>query len=193
VAIDRKGTKFIVDELWSDEPLESLVAKIKAIDSKYRVVKRLIDPSAFNVDKRFDDPYRAEGSTERDGMSFAKLLKDKYGLNYEPASKRRSDGITLIRDALRFNYHAGTWIKYPELFITPNCTRTQWECLNWMWEEWSGKTAEIKDPKAKPQDLNDHFMEALGRVLLADISYSEPTQEVMSVISRGELVESIYN
>lgn len=192
-AVDRKGNNFIVDELWSDEPLDSLIAKIKAIDSKYRIVKRLIDPSAFNIDKRFDDPFRQEGSSEKEGMSFARLLKEKYGLVYEPGSKRRSDGITLIRDALRFNFQAGVWIKYPELFIQPHCTQTQWEFLNWMWQEWSGKTAEIKDPKAIPQDKNDHMMENLGRFFLENIEFTEPIQEVIRSISRGGLVENVYN
>lgn len=192
VAIDRKGTKYIVDELWSNEPIPALVNKIKAIDSKYRVVKRLIDPSAFNLDTRFADPHRREGSREVEGISFAKVLKDEYGLVYEPASKRRADGISMIRESLRYNYQGGVWLKYPETFIMPNCTQTQWELQNWMWDEWSGITAEKKDPKATPQDKNDHFMEAWGRVELCGVQYSEPKSEVMKVRRSSLVDEKIY-
>lgn len=192
VAINKNGTKYIVDELWSNEPLSAIVEKIKSIDSKYRVVKRLIDPSAFNVDTRFQDPYRREGSREVDGISFAKLLKDKYGIVYEPASKRRADGVSMIREALRYNYQAGVWNKYPSLFVFPNCTQTQWEFLNWMWDEWSGITAEKKDPKATPQDRNDHFMEALGRVFLSGVEFSDTKSEVMRVAQSSIVEESIY-
>lgn len=193
VAIDKKGTKYIVDEVWSDEPLPALVQRIKNIDAKYRVVKRLIDPSAFNIDTRFQDPYRREGSTEKEGISFAKLLKDKYNLVYEPASKRRADGISMIRESLRYNYQAGTWNKYPSMFVFPHCTQTQWEFMNWMWDEWSGITAEKKDPRPKPQDKNDHFMEALGRVELSGITYTEPKKEVMKVGRSDVVEEKIYS
>ncbi|OQB04538.1 MAG: hypothetical protein BWY21_02071 [Parcubacteria group bacterium ADurb.Bin216] len=172
--------------------MSAIVEKIKSIDSKYRVVKRLIDPSAFNVDTRFQDPYRREGSREVDGISFAKLLKDKYGIVYEPASKRRADGVSMIREALRYNYQAGVWNKYPSLFVFPNCTQTQWEFLNWMWDEWSGITAEKKDPKATPQDRNDHFMEALGRVFLSGVEFSDTKSEVMRVAQSSIVEESIY-
>jgi Cdc6-like AAA superfamily ATPase len=192
VAIDRKGTKYIVDELWSNEPLPALIKKVKDIDSKYRIVKRLIDPSAFNIDTRFQDPYRREGSREVEGISFAKLLKDEYNMVYEPASKRRSDGISMIRESLRFNYQSGVWNKYPSMFVMPNCTQTQWEFMNWMWDEWSGITAEKKDPKATPQDKNDHFMEALGRVELCGVQYTEPHSEVMKVRRSSLVDEQVY-
>lgn len=186
VAIDRKGTAFVVDELWinMEEGLSSVVKKIKDIDSKYRIVKRLIDPSAFNVDKRMSE--LVSGNAK--GLSFADILQQKYGMKYEPASKRRSDGISMMREALRYNYQAGKWIKYPSLFIFPHCVRTRWEFLNWMWDEWSGVSAEKKDPKATPQDRNDHFMEDLGRFFLEGIKFTEPVQQVMAV-SRNSLVD----
>jgi hypothetical protein len=189
VAIDRSGTAFIVDELWSSAGMDELVAQIKAIDKKYRVVKRLIDPSAFNVDKRIELSGKY-GNTK--GISFAQILHEKYGMKYEPASKRRADGITMIREALRYNYQAGRWISYPVLFVFPHCTRTRWEFLNWMWDDWRGITAERKDPRDKPQDKDDHMMENLGRFFLEGISYSEPIEEVMSVNPSSLVEESTY-
>ena len=189
VAIDRSGTAFIVDELWSNAGMDELVAQIKAIDKKYRIVKRLIDPSAFNVDKRIELSGKY-GQVK--GVSFAQILHEKYGMKYEPASKRRADGITMIREALRYNYQAGKWVTYPTLFVFPHCTRTRWEFLNWMWDNWRGITAERKDPRDKPQDKDDHMMEDLGRFFLEGISYSEPIAEVMSVNPNSLVEESTY-
>jgi hypothetical protein len=98
----------------------------------------------------------------------------------------------MIRESLRFNYQSGVWNKYPSMFVMPNCTQTQWEFMNWMWDEWSGITAEKKDPKATPQDKNDHFMEALGRVELSGVTFTEPRKEVMKVARSSVVEESIY-
>jgi phage terminase large subunit-like protein len=185
VAINRSGTAFIVDELWIDAGLDEIVAKIKEIDSRYRIVKRLIDPSAFNVDKRIELTGKY-GDIK--GVSFAQILHEKYGLKYEPASKRRADGITMIREALRYNFQAGSWVQYPTLFVFPHCTRTRWEFINWMWDDWRGVTAERKDPRDKPQDKNDHMMENLGRFFLEGTTFTEPVSEVMKV-DRSAIVE----
>lgn len=185
VAINRSGTAFIVDELWIDAGLDEMVAKIKEIDSRYRIVKRLIDPSAFNVDKRIELTGKY-GDIK--GVSFAHILHEKYGLKYEPASKRRADGITMIREALRYNFQAGSWVQYPTLFVFPHCTRTRWEFINWMWDDWRGVTAERKDPRDKPQDKNDHMMENLGRFFLEGTTFTEPVSEVMKV-DRSAIVE----
>jgi hypothetical protein len=185
VAVAKNGTAFIVDELFEDCGLDELIAKVKMIDSKYRVVKRLIDPSAFNVDKRIE---LSGKYGEIKGISFSQILHEKYGMKYEPASKRRSDGITMIREALRYNIQAGQWVKSPELFVFPHCTRSRWEFLNWMWDEWTGKTAERKDLRAKPQDKDDHMMENIGRFFLENVQFTEPVGQVMRV-DRSEILE----
>lgn len=189
VAINRNGTAFVVDELWIDAGVDEIVARVKEIDSKYRVVKRLIDPSAFNVDKRIELTGKYG---EIKGVSFAQILHEKYGLKYEPASKRRADGITMIREALRYNYQAGVWVQYPRLFVFPHCTRTRWEFLNWMWDDWRGISAERNDPRDKPQDKNDHMMENLGRFFLEGVTYSEPVEEVERVNVNSIVEEKTY-
>jgi phage terminase large subunit-like protein len=153
VAVDAKGRCIVVDELYSDAPTEELVARIKSIDSKYRVVKRVMDPAGFIEDKRTGD-------------SFAKLLAREYGLNFEPASKRRSDAIRLMKDAFHYQIAGGEMIVKPMLLTTSNCTRFIWELLHWQWQEYTGKTAEKRGKNPRPQDKDDHAIEAVGRVLL---------------------------
>ena len=189
IAVDRNGIAYVVDELWINGGMDEIVRKIKETDEKYRVVKRLIDPSAFNVDKRIELTGKY-GDIK--GVSFAQILHEKYGLKYEPASKRRADGITMIRESLRYNFQAGKWIQYPKLFVFPHCTRHRWEFMNWMWDDWRGITAERKDPRDKPQDKNDHFMENLGRFFLEGVQYSEPVEEVMRVNMNSIVEEKTY-
>ena len=192
VAVNRDNNAFIVDELWIDAGIDEIVTKVKEIDSKYRVVKRLIDPSAFNVDKRIELTGKY-GAIK--GVSFAQILHEKYGLKYEPASKRRADGITMIRESLRYNFQAGTWVQYPTLFVFPHCTRTRWEFINWMWDDWRGVTAERKDPRDKPQDKNDHCLTgdtlvdtSIGQIPIKDLVGTEGLVKTIGGLRRFEKV-----
>jgi phage terminase large subunit-like protein len=153
VAVDRKGRCIVVDELYSDAPTEELVARIKQIDSKYRVVRRLMDPAGFIEDKRTGD-------------SFAGLLSREYGLNFEPASKRRTDAIRMMKDAFHYEIAGGDMIIKPMLLTFSTAERFIWEVLHWQWQEYTGKTAEKRSKNPRPEDKNDHAIEAVGRVLL---------------------------
>lgn len=165
VAVDRKGRCLVVDELWSDAPTSELVARIKDIDSKHRVVRRLMDPSGFIEDKRTGD-------------SFANLLSRDYGLNFEPGSKRRSDAVREMQDAFHYSIVGGEMTTKPKLLVSESCERFIWEILHWQWQEYSGKTAQKRDKNPRPEDKNDHFIEAVGRVLLENPVFVERTREV---------------
>lgn len=153
VAWDRQMNCYVIDELWSDVETSELVAQIQQKDDRYRMIDHLLDPSAFNVDKRTGGSYAAE-------------LQSK-GLNYRPGSKRREDARKLISDRLSYRVAGGKFVKPPTIFIFNDCTQTQYELSHWQWDDWVGKAAERKDPKATPQDKNDHFIENIGRILLA--------------------------
>ena len=176
VAVDRKGTKYVVDELWSDAPTDELVARIKSIDAKYRVVRRVLDPLGFIEDKRTN-------------LSFAKLLSATYGLVYEPASKRRMDGIGMIKDALSYQLKGSDMIKPPGIYYFNSCPRTIWETQHWQWQEYSGKSQERHGKSGTPQDKDDHFMEALGRVFLDNAQFKDrPRTIVERAIDENTLI-----
>lgn len=160
VAVDRKGRCIVVDELRSDAPTPELVARIKAIDSKYRVVKRLLDPAGFIEDKRTGD-------------SFANMLARDYQLVFEPASKRRTDAVRLMQDAFHYEVAGGDMVVKPMLLVSELCTNTIRELQHWQWQEYTGKTVEKRDKNPRPQDKDDHFIEAIGRVLLDDPRFIE--------------------
>jgi len=162
LAVDKYGQKFIVDELYLDcNSTEELATRIKNKSSQYRLINRVIDPSAFNLDKH---------NGAQDSLS-DKL--QKYGLKYIPASKRRSEATIRIRDSLVYRKDLnGNFLQTPELYIFSTCERTIWEIENWRWDENQGKTADKKDRKEKPIDKDDHCIENVGRLLLLEPKFT---------------------
>lgn len=164
VAVDRQGTKYVVDELYVESTLSELSTRIKQKASQYRIIDRKIDPSAYIEDQHTNKS----------------LAKDLYtlGLNYLPASKSRSHAIQSIHNALDYREMGGTVTKPPELFIFDTCLRTIWELEHWQYHEYKGKTAEYKARSEKPMDKDDHIMECLGRALIDQPRYYEPERAV---------------
>jgi hypothetical protein len=78
-------------------------------------------------------------------VSIAQTLS-RHGLFPRPASKDLSNGILLVRSAL----------KTKTIFFTPNCRRTLWEFSRYRYDPDTGK----------PVDENDHFMENLYRLVI---------------------------
>jgi len=157
VAVDKYGTKYVVDELFHNpKDTADLAYRIKQKDSQFRVLFRRADPSLFLVNQH-----------ENEGKSLAEKL-DEHGLHYEPASKQRAMADRRIKDALAFRKAADRVIKAPELYVFSSCKRTIWEIEHYRWDNWVGKAADRRTPKPKPVDKDDHMIENLGRALLAE-------------------------
>lgn len=160
LAIDRNNRYFVVNELKGEGQTEDLVERIKRKDEDYRIYKRLIDPSAFVEDKH------TKRSLQRD--------LSKYGLQYLPGSKRRQDATRKIKDLLRFEAVGGEIIYPPNLFIFETCVNTIYEITHWIYEEWGSKARSNKTPKESGIDKNDHYIEALGRIVIEEPVFIEP-------------------
>lgn len=159
VAIDTKGRKFVIDELYEKfASVDDMAFKIKQKGSQYRIIQRRADPSLWNPSQ-----------TDRSIVTLGDRLHER-GLLYIPASKKRTMGIQLINDALDYQAHETNgqieFVKEPTLYVFETAIRTIWEFEHWQYAEWSGKSIEKKDPSEKPQDKDDHMMENLGRALL---------------------------
>lgn len=158
IAVDRKGTKFVIDEAFIKvESEEDLASKIKAKASQYRVVKRIADPSAW-----------VNNQHNADGKCLADKLAD-YGLSYIPASKARTMSDRRIATALKYIEINGYMQKAPEMYIFDTCPVTISEFEHYRWQEYTGKGADNHNANEKPVDKDDHFIEDIGRIL-----YSEP-------------------
>lgn len=174
VAVDRKGRKFVVDELKYSGDTEGLAAEIKAKADRFRVVRRVIDPSAFVED-------------QHTGKSLASSLA-ALGLSYLPATKARTMSDKRIEDALAYRRAPGTEeiLRPPEIYVFETCQNLIWEFEHYAWDNWAGKSAEKHGMKEKTLDKDDHYVETLGRTL-----FMEPTFHEMPA-AREEPVEE-YN
>jgi phage terminase large subunit-like protein len=168
LAVDRKGRKFVVDELWlkCQGGTEELAQKIKSKATQYRIERRIIDPSAFNEDQH----------AEVQGRTLGQKLADN-GLVYQEATKMRAMSDKRIEDALTFQKiklgDHEEFVKAPELYIFDTCVRTIYEFEHLRWDEWTGKIAEKKDQKEKTIDKDDHTIENIGRLLIQEPVFRE--------------------
>lgn len=164
LAVDRKGTKYVIDELFlkCQGGDEELASRLMAKDEKYRVVRWIGDKSMF-----IEDQHTQTSLAQRLAMR---------GIVYEEASKARSMSDRRIADALAYTEINGLMIKPPELFVFDTCVRTIYEFQHYRWDEWTGKNAFKHNPKQKPMDKDDHMIENLGRAL-----FQEPTFAQMEV------------
>ena len=173
LAVDRKGRKFIIDELWLKclGGTEELAQKIKAKATQYRIERRIIDPSAFNEDQH----------SEVAGMTLGQKLANN-GLSYQKATKMRSASDKRIEDALTYQKiklnDKEEFIKAPELYIFDTCVRTIFELEHLRWDDWTGKTAEKKGQKEKVMDKDDHTIENIGRLLIQEPTFREVARGV---------------
>lgn len=157
LAVNRQGVKIVVDELYikCENGTEELAARIKEKASQYRIIRRVGDPSMFIEDQH----------TQR---SLAQNLAD-LGLVYEAATKMRTASDERIKTALSYEQlPTGEWIKSPEIYFFETCHRSTWEMDHYVWDEWTGRTADNKNPKEKPVDKDDHMIECLGRGLIQE-------------------------
>lgn len=165
LAVDRKGTKFVIDELFIKvNGEEELAEKIKAKASQYRIVGRYADPSAF-----------VQNQHDRDGKTLADKLAD-YGLTYIQAPKYRTMADRRIETALNYIEINGYMQKAPEVYFFDTCNRTLWEMEHYRWQEYLGKSADLHNPKEKPVDKDDHMIENLGRALFNEPKFIEYKQ-----------------
>lgn len=168
IAVDEKGRKFVVDELWEKcvGGTEELAQRIKKKNELYRIERMLLEPGAFVEDQHTE-------------QSLAAKLAH-YGLSYLEATKIRAVSDKRIEDALAYqkiNIDGGEeFIKYPELYVFDTCPRTIYEFEHLRWDEWQGKIAEKKDQKEKTIDKDDHMIENIGRILIQEPQfYPMPT------------------
>ena len=177
LAVDRQGTKYVVDELWlKANGDEELAQRIKAKATQYRVVRRIGDPSMFIEDQHTQS-------------SLAKRLSN-LGLAHLEATKSRTMSDRRIGDALKYTEVNGHMVKAPEVYIFDTCERTIWEMEHYRWDEWTGKAADKHMARERPLDKDDHMIENLGRGLFQEpvfVPFARRTQhDTIDFESYGE-------
>lgn len=160
LAVNRKGTKVVCDELFMKGTVSEAAERIKKKNANYRIIKKIIDPSAFNEDQH-----------QETGLTLAQRLEGK-DLIYERATKDRVNADRAIADALNYQKIGQEMVRAPQLYIFDSCLRTIWELEHYRWQDWTGKASERKDPMEKPVDKDDHMIEDLGRLLVQDLKWT---------------------
>lgn len=148
LAVGRDGTKYVVDEHFRAGTIDDLSVSIRAKRAGKRVVRSIIDPISVGL-----DPIT--------GTTIQRELLDR-GFYYEEASKDLTAGILRVKQALTLRNGRS------EIYFFSTCERTLWEIRRYIWDEWKGVSKDTRDPKPKPRDKDDHFMECLYRLLLLE-------------------------
>lgn len=176
MAVDRKGTKYIIDELYKKvDSTGEFAQMIKNKESQYRMGGRWADPWIFNKDQHLDNDKNLDEKFQ------------EHGLVFLPAPKQRNAADNRISDALNYQEVNGHIIVPPEVYIFENCQRLIWEIEHWRWDDWMGKSADKHMRKEKKVDKDDHMIENLGRALISEhMFYEMPIQKNTSVIQNQD-------
>lgn len=155
LAVDKKGRKFICNELLSEGLTKELAERIKVIEKNgnYRIQDRIIDPSAF-----VDDQHREE-------KSVGSRLYD-LGLFFIKGSKNLQAGIKRTNEALDYELIEDEFVRPPEIFVFDTCPVMIKQIEEYIWQEWRGRAGDDKKKNPNPVDRNDHQPENLHRLLL---------------------------
>lgn len=171
MAIDEKNTKYFINELVINGTVAEISTRIKQIEkiNNYRMIDDLIDPSAFNFDKR----------------SKEKPIGEQFyyeGINYRKGSKDLVGSIRRTDDALYFEEKDGHMVVAPEVYFFDTLSVAIPQLENYVWDEYRGRIKDEKQPKASPKDKNDHQPENIHRLIVEELEFKEMEHE--SIISR---------
>lgn len=176
LAVDRRGTKYVVGELLGEGSIKLLYERMKAFEAAmhFRIEGRIIDPSAYN-----DDQHREEKSV---GSQLFDL-----GESYVGGSKDLMAGIKRTNDALDYEVKEGKFIREPELYAFDNCPVFWRQMEEYVWTENRGNTKDEKKLSARPRDKEDHQPENIHRLLLAEFTFVD--YQMYQGIEDGESYE----
>jgi len=184
VAIDKYLQKFVVDELYLKcmGGTQELASRIKQKAENYRIVKRMADPAAFNIDQHNNE------------KNLAQRLAS-FGLHYQQATKHRSASDQRIIDALDYRMAGSEMVVTPEVYFFDTTHRHIWEMEHWRWDEWqSDKVKDRKDSPGKGVDKDDHMIENLGRILSLEQQFEPLAAAVRrGTIQPGELTDKDFD
>lgn len=153
------GNLLIIGELRNQDPENRIQPFCEALLSYERDVLgispsaldgwRIIDPSAF---------------TATDGRSIHDaFVEHSEALACRPGSKDLTGAIDITRDLMVLDKER---MIMPRLYFFDDLPGIHYELTHYSWQEWSGRTKEIRSPRAQPRDKDDHFIECMHRIIL---------------------------
>jgi len=146
------GDVTIYDEYYAVE--RSVPEHASAIRSKEAMSSinwRVMDAAAW-----------ARNQTDKRSVS---LEWERQGFFFKKGSRDEEAGILVVREYLHYISELGIIPNNPRLRVCENCEHTIWEFEHWKYPEQSAEVAERKNPAEKPEDKNNHCMDAI-RIML---------------------------
>lgn len=132
-ATDYDGVTRIYDEYYESGKLISDISKDVRRYRNWQHTTRLIDPSAYNV--------------QRDGKSVADEFAIENGISFIPADNSVAQGINRVNELF----------KDDKLFVCSNCVNFLREIGNYKWKEI--KPGQPRNEYEEPVKKNDHLMD----------------------------------
>ena len=162
-----------------------VVGEVQNTDSENRVQPFCDAILSYERDVLECDPERIEGnriidpsaSTAVDGISLLDRFND-YEIFARPGSKQLMHAINITKDMLHSDAELGI---APRLLFFDDLRGLHHEMMRYSWQEWAGRTRDERNPRDEPRDKDDHFIEAMHRIILDNPQY-EP-------VSFGEILE----
>jgi phage terminase large subunit-like protein len=146
----------VFDEILEQCILSDLVGKIR-----FRLGTRW-PPNLAIIDTSASTPQSIAG------RSVADELTQKYGLYVVPAHKDIQAGRLKVSQLLEPGHGM-----LPKLYVTENCRHTIREFRHYIWDDWA-RYKDKQNPKERPLKKDDHLLDALRYVTMANIVYRHP-------------------
>ncbi len=154
-ALTKDGAWIIFDEILEQCIISELVVKIKKkLGNRFPPALTIIDTSANAPDSITGKSISGE------------LLR--LGLPTQAAYKDWQPGVLKVSGLL--NPGEG---KKPNLFITENCQNLIREFRHYVWQDWA-RSKDKYNPKEMPLKKDDHLLDSLRYVTMANIMYRPP-------------------
>lgn len=168
VAITPDNEYIVFDEILEHCILEQLVAKIKEkLVSRWPPQLAIMDTYG-NIQQSISGRSIKEELTQRHGM---------YVLDAHKDVRAGRDKIAMVlspKDGGK-----------PKLRVTSNCYNTIREFRHHVWDDWA-RRREKRDPKEAPIKKDDHLLDAIRYIVMANIVYRHPGFTRSKEIKRGE-------
>lgn len=129
------------------------------------------------------DPVRMDGMRLMDPSGFTTLdgqsIHDKFvdysdHLFCRAGSKELTHAIVVTKDLMMINKES---MIMPRIFFFNDLPGLHKELTRYSWQEWTGKSKDLRAPRAQPRDKDDHFIECMHRIVLDNPQYEPVTFE----------------
>ena len=169
LAVDEKDRLYIYDELKFTGTLKDLAYSIKAQEGNLPADRRFIDPSADKSD-----------SLLTQSVNIRQELT-KYGVYCERANNDVPLGLSRIKEVLKADKIMLTGKLESRMQISRMCPNLIREMQHYIWDEYKMRPEE-HDSKQKPMKKDDHFIDCLRYILIANPTFINRDEEEETTI-----------